>query len=80
MRSSGSGIQITMMHAHGSKRLGRVHGTLLIYSGDSKSYYKHLYRPDDVDYSEKLYMKEEPETGRRYRYGDLGAQGDSCSI
>ena len=60
---------------HGSKRLGRVHSTLLIYSGDSKSYYKHLYRPDDVDYSEKLYTNVEPETGRRYRYGDLSAQG-----
>jgi adenine-specific DNA-methyltransferase len=62
----------------GSKRLGRVHGTLLLYSGDSKCYYAHLYRPYDEDYVEKLYMNVEPETGRRYRLGDLVAPGEAA--
>ena len=34
--------------AHGSNRLGRVHGTLLLYGGDSKNYFKHLYRKPPV--------------------------------
>jgi len=61
--------------AQGSNRLGRVHGTLLLYSGDSKCYFQHLYRPGDDDYVEKLYTNVEPETGRRYRPGDLVALG-----
>jgi DNA modification methylase len=59
--------------AHGSSRLGRVHDTLLLYGGDLKCYYKHLYRPDDKDYIETLYMNVEPETGRRYRLDGLVA-------
>jgi DNA modification methylase len=57
--------------AHGSNRLGRVHDTLLLYGGDLKCYFEHLYRPYDKDYIEKLYMNVEPETGRRYRLDDL---------
>jgi DNA modification methylase len=52
-------------------RFGRVHDTLLLYGGDSKCYFEHLYRPRDEDYIDRLYTQVEFETGRRYRLGDL---------
>ena len=64
---------------HGSKRLGRAHGVLLLYSGDAKCYYEHLYRPEDEGSAEKLYINVEAETGRRYRHGNLVAQGKAAS-
>jgi DNA modification methylase len=64
--------------AHGSNRLGRVHDTLLLYGGDLKCYFEHLYHPYDKDYIEKLYMNVEPETGRRYRLDDLVARSGTA--
>ena len=65
---------------HRSKRLGRVHGTLLLYSGNSKCYFEHLYRPSDDDYLDKLYVKAEPGTGRRYRLEELVAQARTAPV
>jgi len=62
----------------GFKRLGRAHGILLLYAGDSKYYFEHLCRPDDWDSAEQLYVNVEPETGRRYRHGDLVAEGGTA--
>ena len=60
----------------GSKHLGRVHDTLLMYSGGGNVYFfKHLYRPYDPEYVQNFYRYTEPETGRRYRLGDLTAPG-----
>jgi DNA modification methylase len=59
----------------GSKHLGRVHDTLLLYSGGDNYFFKHLYRPYDPEYVQKFYRFVEPETGRRYQLGDLGAPG-----
>lgn len=59
----------------GSKHLGRVHDTLLMYSKGEDYCFKHLYRPYDPEYVEKFYHHIEPETGRRYQLGDLGAPG-----
>jgi DNA modification methylase len=59
----------------GSKHLGRVHDTLFLYSGSGDYHFKHLYRPYDKDYLEKFYKHVEPETGRHYQLGDLGAPG-----
>ncbi len=64
---------------YNSKRLGRVHSTLLLYSGDSRCYFEHLYHPSDDDYVDKLYTNAEPETGRRYRLGNLLASGTSAA-
>lgn len=62
----------------GSKHLGRVHDTILMY-GKSKEYqFRHLYRPYDADYVENFYRFVEPETGRRYQLGDLGAPGGAA--
>jgi DNA modification methylase len=60
----------------GSKHLGRVHDSLFLYRGASDDYtFKHLYGPYDDEYVEKAYRYVEPETGRRYRLGDLTAPG-----
>jgi DNA modification methylase len=60
----------------GSKHFGRVHESLFLYSGGSDEYqFKHLYRSYDEDYLTKFYKHVEPETGRRYQLGDLGAPG-----
>ena len=59
----------------GSKHLGRIHDTLFLYSGGESYFFKHMYRPYDEDYLEKFYKHVEPETGRRYQLGDLGAPG-----
>jgi len=59
----------------GSKHLGRVHDTLFLYSGGGDYFFKHLYRPYDEEYLANFYKHVEPETGRRYQLGDLGAPG-----
>jgi adenine specific DNA methylase Mod len=59
----------------GSKHLGRVHDTLFMYCKGEDYFFKHLYRPYDPEYVEKFYRHVEPETGRRFQLGDLGAPG-----
>ena len=62
----------------GSKHLGRVHDTLFSYSKTKDYFFKHLYRPYDPEYITNFYRFEEPETGRRYQLGDLGAPGGAA--
>lgn len=62
----------------GSKHLGRVHDTLLLYSKGKDYYFKHLYRPYDPEYVQDFYRHVEPGTGRRYQLGDLGAPGGAA--
>ena len=63
----------------GSKHLGRVHDSVFLYSGGSDEYkFKHLYTPYDTEYVEKFYRHIEPETGRRFSLGDLGAPGNEA--
>jgi adenine specific DNA methylase Mod len=59
----------------GSKHLGRVHDSLFMYCKGEDYFFKHLYRPYDPEYVEKFYRHVEPETGRRFQLGDLGAPG-----
>jgi DNA modification methylase len=61
----------------GSKHLGRVHDTLLLYANGDYCF-QHQYRPYDEAYLEKFYKHVEPETGRRYQLGDLGAPGGAA--
>lgn len=59
----------------GSKHLGRVHDTIFLYGiGDDHTFH-HQYAPYDPDYVEQFYRYTEPETGRRYRLGDITAPG-----
>jgi DNA modification methylase len=62
----------------GSRHLGRVHDTILMYSKSKNYYFKHLYRPYDPEYVENFYRFVEPGTGRRYQLGDLGAPGGAA--
>jgi len=59
----------------GSKHLGRVHDSIFFYSKGNTYFFKHLYMPYDPEYVEKFYKHVEPDTGRRYSLGDLGAPG-----
>jgi DNA modification methylase len=59
----------------GSKHLGRVHDTILFYSGGDKYTFNHQYRPYDQSYIDSFYRHAEPGTGRRYRLGDITAPG-----
>ena len=62
----------------GSKHLGRVHDTLLLYSGGEDYQFTHLYHPYDQEYIDSFYKYTEPETGRKYRLGDLTAPGGAA--
>jgi DNA modification methylase len=63
----------------GSKHLGRVHDTILMYGGGGDDYhFQHLYRPYDPEYVANFYKYTEEETGRRYRMGDLTAPGGAA--
>jgi DNA modification methylase len=62
----------------GSKHLGRVHDTILMYGKSKNYFFKHLYRPYDPEYVQNFYRYTEAETGRRYRLGDLCAPGGAA--
>jgi len=63
----------------GSKHLGRIHDSIFLYCGGEEEYkFTHLYLPYDEKYVEKFYRNIEPETGRRYSLGDLGAPGNDA--
>lgn len=62
----------------GSRHLGRVHDTILMYGKTDDYYFKHLYRPYDPEYVEDFYRFVEQDTGRRYQLGDLGAPGGAA--
>lgn len=58
----------------GSKHLGRVHDTILLYARGDYTF-NHLYQAYDEAYVEKFYRHVEPGTGRRYSLGDITAPG-----
>ncbi len=62
----------------GSKHLGRVHDSILIYNGGGKHTFHHQYKPYDPEYLANFYRHVESDTGRRYRLGDLTAPGGAA--
>jgi site-specific DNA-methyltransferase (adenine-specific) len=63
----------------GSKHLGRVHDTLLLYSGGSDEYhFEHQYRPYEEEYLANFYKHVEADTGRRYRLDNLTGPGGAA--
>lgn len=62
----------------GSKHLGRVHDTILLYSGGDEYTFVHRYKPYDPQYIDKFYKNVEEETGRRYSLGDITAPGGAA--
>ncbi len=64
----------------GSKHYGRTHDSIFVYSpgaqtGKGEYTYNHQYMPYDDDYIQTFYSNVEPQTGRRFQYGDLTAPG-----
>src|SRR5436309_723304 len=57
----------------GSKHLGRVHDTILLYCGGRDYTFNHQYKPYDPAYVEQFYRHVEEGTSRRFRLGDLTA-------
>jgi DNA modification methylase len=57
----------------GSKQHGRIHDILLFYTKADSWTWNPVYTPYDDEYMETHYRYIEPETGRRYRKGDLTA-------
>jgi DNA modification methylase len=55
------------------KRFGRTHDLILFYSKSGTYTWNIQYGPFEEDYVEENYRYIEPETGRRYRRGDLTA-------
>jgi DNA modification methylase len=57
----------------GMRRYGRVHDVLLFYTKTEQYTWNPQYTAHDPAYVEAFYRYVEPETGRRYRLGDLTA-------
>jgi DNA modification methylase len=56
---------------HAKLRFSRCHDTIFFYTKSEKSRFNPQYAEHDPAYLEKFYRYVEPETGRRYRLGDL---------
>jgi len=56
---------------HAKLRFSRCHDTIFFYSKSEKSVFNPIYKEHDPAYLERFYRHVEPETGRRYRLGDL---------
>ncbi|MBU6428307.1 MAG: site-specific DNA-methyltransferase, partial [Cyanobacteria bacterium REEB65] len=61
----------------GRRQLGRVHDLLLYYTKGSSWTWNPQYTPYDPEYVERFYRHFEPDSGRRYRLGDLTGPGGS---
>ena len=64
--------------AHSDTKQGRsapgsIHDTILLYTKADKWTWNPIYLPYDEKYVESKYRHVEPDTGRRYRLGDLTA-------
>ena len=59
----------------GRKQPGRIHDILLLYSKTDEWTWNWLYTEYDEEYTDSFYKHIEPETGRRYRLGDITAPG-----
>jgi len=59
----------------GSKIFGRVHDVILFYSKTRDYVWNPIFAPYSTQFVDKYYRHIEPETGRRYAYGDLTGPG-----
>ena len=57
----------------GRQQHGHVHDILLFYTKSNSWQWNQVYTPYDESYVDNFYRHVEPETGRRYRVGDLTA-------
>ncbi len=57
--------------SHTAIRFANSHDVILFYSRSEDSAFSMVYKPHSQEYLDKFYRFIEPETGRRYRLGDL---------
>jgi len=62
----------------GSKHFGRLHDTIFLYNNGGEPTWNQLYEPYDKDYVETFYSNIEPQTNRRFQYGDLTGPGGAA--
>jgi len=62
----------------GSKHFGRVHDVIFFYTAGDAYTWNQLYESYDKDYTDTFYSNIEPETGRRFQYGDLTGPGGAA--
>ena len=64
--------------AQGRKQPGRICDMILFYSRGREWTWNPVFTPYDQQYIDRFYRHEEPETGRRYRLGDLTGPGGAA--
>ncbi|MFA5065823.1 MAG: site-specific DNA-methyltransferase [Dehalococcoidia bacterium] len=62
----------------GRRQHGRIHDVLLFYTKGQDWIWNPIYAEYDPGYVEQFYKYVEPETGRRYRLGDLTGPGGAA--
>jgi len=62
----------------GRRQYGRIHDVLLFYTKGQEWVWNPVYAEYDPEYVEQFYRYVEPETGRRYRLGDLTGPGGAA--
>ena len=62
----------------GRRQYGRVHDSIFLYAKSSNWIWNPVYTPYDQEYIDQFYRHVEPETGRRYRLGDLTGPGGAA--
>jgi DNA modification methylase len=62
----------------GRKQHGRIHDIILFYTKSDSWTWNPVYTTYDEEYVRQFYKYTEPETGRRYRLGDLTGPGGAA--
>ena len=62
----------------GRQQHGRIHDLLLFYTKSSEWVWTPLYTEYDQEYIDNFYRYTEPDSGRRFRLGDLTAPGGAA--
>jgi DNA modification methylase len=62
----------------GRAQHGRIHDVILFYTKTDEWFWNHVFTPYDRKYVEAFYKYTEPETGRRYRLGDITGPGGAA--
>lgn len=62
----------------GRAQHGRIHDVIFFYTKSDEWKWNPIYTPYDDRYIESFYKYTEPETGRRYRLGDLTGPGGAA--
>ena len=62
----------------GRTQHGRIHDVILFYTKTDSWDWNHVFTPYDASYTDAFYKHVEPETGRRYRLGDLTGPGGAA--